>query len=105
MIQEWVCNLEFLLDNGDDDISYNHSDAQTKPLPYGEKRVKFCKQVLKHIYGFDEHVKNAAVTDVTEQGEHERPAAALWTYNYVGTSITYTNQYTIMLYSWLEESV
>ena len=102
MIQEWVCNLEFLLDNGDDD---NHSDAQTKPLPYGEKRVKFCKQVLKHIYGFDEHVKNAAVTDVTEQGEHERPAAALWMYNYVGTSITYTNQYTIMLYSWLEGNV
>ena len=84
MIQEWVCNLEFLLDNGDDD---NHSDAQTKPLPFGEKRVKFCKQVLKHIYGHDEHVKNA-ITDVIEQNEQTMPAAAaaLWMYNFVGTT-------------------
>ena len=65
----------------------NHSDAQTKPLPYGEKRVKFCKKDLKHIYGHDEHVKNA-VTDVIEQKEHEMPAAAttLWMYNFVGTT-------------------
>ena len=76
---EWRCTYI----NTDD----NHSDAQTKPLPFGEKRVKFCKQVLKHIYGHDEHVKNA-ITDVIEQNEQTMPAAAaaLWMYNFVGTT-------------------
>ena len=26
------------------------ADSQTKPLPYGEKRVKFYKMLLEHIY-------------------------------------------------------
>ena len=71
------------------------------------KRVKFCNKVLKQIYGFDEHVKNAAVTDVTEQGEHERPAAALWMYNYIGTTILLSLILTniLLCYSWLEGSV
>ena len=34
----------------------NPADLQTKPLPYGEKRVKLCKGLLEHIYGYAEHV-------------------------------------------------
>ena len=41
----------------------NPSDLQTKSLPYGEKRIKFCKMLLKLIYGFDEHVRNAMGDD------------------------------------------
>lgn len=30
----------------------NIADSQTKQLPYGEKRVKFCRMLLKHICGY-----------------------------------------------------
>ena len=36
----------------------NHSDLQTKSLPFGEKRVKFCKMLLDHIYGHEGHIPN-----------------------------------------------
>ena len=41
----------------------NPSDLQTKSLPYGEKRIKFYKMLLKHIYGFDEHIRNVISDD------------------------------------------
>ena len=47
---EWRCAYI----NTDD----NHSDMQTKPLPFGEKRVKFCKMQLDHIYGEKGHKAN-----------------------------------------------
>ena len=34
----------------------NQSDILTKSLPYGEKRVRFCKKLLHHIYGETDHV-------------------------------------------------
>ena len=49
----------------------NPSDLQTKSLPYGEKRIKFCKMLLQHIYGFDEHVRN-----VIEDDKHDNNQAA-----------------------------
>ena len=47
---EWRCTYVHTNDN--------HSDLQTKPLPFGEKRVKFCKMLLDHIYGHDGHIPN-----------------------------------------------
>ena len=41
----------------------NIADSQTKPLPYGEKRVKFCRMLLEHIYGYTEHVVRRVVGD------------------------------------------
>ena len=34
----------------------NPADICTKPLPYSEKRVKFCKMLLHHLYGYVGHV-------------------------------------------------
>ena len=34
----------------------NQADICTKPLPYSEKRVKFCKMLLHHLYGYVGHV-------------------------------------------------
>ena len=39
----------------------NPADSQTKPLPYGAKRVKFCKQLLKHIYAYGKHIARHVV--------------------------------------------
>ena len=47
----------------------NPSDLQTKSLPYGEKQIKFCKMLLKHIYGFDEHVRNVISDDSYNNNE------------------------------------
>ena len=30
--------------------NYNQSDLLTKPLPHGEKRTKFCRMILYHIW-------------------------------------------------------
>ena len=43
----------------------NPADSQTKPLPYGAKRVKFCKQLLQHIYGYAEHNAKRVVGGIT----------------------------------------
>ena len=44
----------------------NIADSQTKPLPYGEKRVKFCRMMLQHIYGYNEHVTRRGVGGLTK---------------------------------------
>lgn len=38
------------------DTDKNHSDMMTKILPYGEKRIKFCRTVLQHIYEYGKHM-------------------------------------------------
>ena len=43
----------------------NPADSQTKPLPYGAKRVKFCKQLLQHIYVYGKHVARSVVGAMT----------------------------------------
>ena len=43
----------------------NPADSQTKPLPYGAKRVKFCKQLLKHMYAYGKHIVRHVVGATT----------------------------------------
>ena len=43
----------------------NPADSQTKPLPYGAKRVKFCKQLLKHMYAYGKHIVRRVVGATT----------------------------------------
>ena len=45
----------------------NIADPNTKYLPYGAKRVKFCKMMLMHIYGYTEHVPKRGVGGCTKK--------------------------------------
>ena len=44
----------------------NIADSETKTLSYGEKRVKFCRMILKNIHGYTKHVVIHVVGGLTK---------------------------------------